>query len=55
MTQKELLENFRNLADKRKAEVLFAALGYMQQYNGRSQSWCIAKATSELLKVKMKS
>lgn len=37
----ELLIEFTMLNDKDTASVLYDALDYMQQYNGRSKSTCI--------------
>ncbi len=44
MTQQEIIDKFNKLSNPKKVEVLFDALGYMQQYNGRSIRTCICLA-----------
>ena len=40
----QIHKEFINLPDHRKIEVLYEALGFMQQYNGRSRWTCITLA-----------
>ena len=42
------LEKFKNLTYKKKVEVLFSALDFMQQYNGRNDGDCIVLAMEEI-------
>ena len=41
MTKEEILDNYHNLSNKYKVEVLEIALSYMQQYNARTIKDCI--------------
>lgn len=43
-TEQELIEKFNNLTSSQRAIILFEALDYMQQYNGRSKTTCICLA-----------
>lgn len=42
------LEKFEKLSNIKKVDVLFSALEYMQQYNGRTINECIKLAMEEL-------
>lgn len=39
-----IMKKFYGLSYKKQVEILFDALGNMQQYNGRSETLCIAMA-----------
>lgn len=41
-TAEDIANKFSNLSSRKKNDVLYAALDYMQQYNGRSKILCIA-------------
>jgi hypothetical protein len=41
MSSEEIMEAYYDLPNKQKVEVLDAAIGHMQQYNGRSVDACI--------------
>ena len=43
-TSKELLTKYANLSYKEKADILYDALDYMSQFNGRTKFLCIALA-----------
>ncbi len=43
-TSEHISKEFGTLSDKKKINVLYSALDYMQQYNGRSVFYCIALA-----------
>lgn len=40
----KLLDRFEKMSNKNKVEVLYTAIDYMQEYNGRSISDCIVLA-----------
>lgn len=44
MTTEQVTDKFDKLSNKKKVNVLFDAIDYMQQYNGRSISECICLA-----------
>lgn len=44
LTSEQIQEKFRKLTGPKKIEILYDALDYMQQYNGRSKFLCIAMA-----------
>lgn len=44
MTTDQVTSKFDKLSNAKKVEVLFDAIGYMQQYNGRTISTCICLA-----------
>ena len=39
-----ILKEFQSLSYRRQVDILFNAIDYMQQYNGRSRSYCICLA-----------
>lgn len=43
-TSAQITKEYNNLSDAKKCEILYEALDYMQQYNGRSKNLCIAMA-----------
>lgn len=43
-TSQEISTKYDNLSYKEKAEVLYGALDYMSQFNGRTKFLCIALA-----------
>lgn len=43
-TIEQVIKKFEKLSYKNKCEILLNALGFMQQYNGRSENECIAMA-----------
>ena len=43
-TKEEVKTKFDNLTKNKKIEILYDALSFMQQYNGRSKFDCIAAA-----------
>jgi hypothetical protein len=42
--ESEITGQFHKLSKKKQAEILWDALDYMQQYNGRSKFLCVAMA-----------
>lgn len=44
MTKQAIIDKFEKLSKPKKVEVLFDAIEYMQQYNGRSVRTCICLA-----------
>lgn len=47
-TSGNVLDEFNKKSKSRKIEILFDALHLMQQYNGRSETYCIAMAMGYL-------
>lgn len=43
-TKGDILDRFDKLPAKKRAEILWVALDYMQGYNGRSRGECVALA-----------
>lgn len=44
MSTEEVLDKFNKLSAKKRAEILYDALDYMQQYNSRTKETCICYA-----------
>lgn len=44
MNNEKIIDKFEKLSNKEKIPILFEALEYMQQYNGRSVNDCIIYA-----------
>lgn len=44
MKQSEIMPKYYELSDKEKTKILFEALDYMQEFNGRSKYDCICLA-----------
>lgn len=51
MKRRELIEKFYGMGQTRKLRILWGALGYMSQYNGRTELECVAMATADKLRV----
>jgi hypothetical protein len=43
-TESEITDKFHKLSKAKQAEILWDALDYMQQYNGRTRFLCVAMA-----------
>jgi len=50
VTKNEFWKEYNKLSDAEKIKVLYEALEYMQSYNGRSKSTCIAMAMGMYIK-----
>lgn len=46
-TDQDIISVYDNLTSKIKVEVLYSAISYMQQYNGRSVDECISLAMQD--------
>lgn len=49
VSQVEVMRIYRQLSNPKKVEILEDAMGYMQQFNGRTVEQCIALATRDFL------
>jgi hypothetical protein len=43
-TESEITVEFHKLSKKKQTEILWEALDYMQEYNGRTKFYCVARA-----------
>lgn len=48
-TRQELLNKYNKLSGKRQALILWEALDYMNQYNGRTRADCVVLAMGDAL------
>lgn len=53
LTVENALKAYRKAGYKVKAEVLYIALGYMEQANTRTRSWCIARGYADYKKLEL--
>lgn len=44
LTTRELIDSFNKLSAPKKVTILYGALDYMEQYNGRSKERCLCLA-----------
>ncbi len=51
MTKLKLIKKFKTMEQNRQLRILWEAIDYMNQYNGRSRLETVAMATADELKV----